>query len=99
MLPLIHQLWVTFLSAGIESFSKLGDSIYFEEMGSTPGLYIVQFIPSSFNWKSGGISINQKIEPVNSWEPNLRLSFTILSPEVFFSSYEELIVQCNLPPH
>jgi len=33
--------------AGIESFSKLGDSIYFEEKGETPALYIVQFIPST----------------------------------------------------
>ncbi|KAL5978151.1 hypothetical protein ACLOJK_029268 [Asimina triloba] len=33
---------------GIESFSKLGDSIYFEEDGATPGLYIIQ-IPCKFD--------------------------------------------------
>ncbi|KAJ8452534.1 hypothetical protein Cgig2_000123 [Carnegiea gigantea] len=37
---------------GIESFSKLGDSIYFEEMGRVPGLYVIQYISSSINWKS-----------------------------------------------
>jgi len=28
-------------SKGIESFSKLGDSIYFEEEAEAPGLYII----------------------------------------------------------
>ncbi|ONK61674.1 uncharacterized protein A4U43_C08F32400 [Asparagus officinalis] len=32
---------------GIESFSKLGDYIYFEETESIPGLYIIQFIPTT----------------------------------------------------
>lgn len=62
---------------GIESFSKLGDSIYFEELGSNPGLYIIQFIPSSFNWKSGGIMLNQKVRPVNSWDPYVQVSLDI----------------------
>ena len=79
----MQQVSVFYLFAGIESFSKLGDSIYFEEMGSTPGLYIIQFIPSSFNWKSRGITIYQKIEPINSWEPYLQVSLIILSYEVF----------------
>lgn len=64
---------------GIESFSKLGDSIYFEEMGKTPTLYIIQFISSSFTWKSGGITISQKIDPVSSSEPYLQLSLSISS--------------------
>ncbi|KAJ0988148.1 hypothetical protein J5N97_006504 [Dioscorea zingiberensis] len=66
---------------GIESFSKLGDSIYFEEKGSTPGLYIIQYIANSFNWKSGGITLYQKVEYVNSWDPVLRVSLTISSNE------------------
>lgn len=75
-----NDFWCCY-GTGIESFSKLGDSIYFEEVGSTPSLYIIQFIPNSFNWKSGGITIDQKIEPVNSCEPFLRVTLTITSYE------------------
>ncbi|XP_072088332.1 uncharacterized protein [Arachis hypogaea] len=61
---------------GIESFSKLGDSIYFEEQANEPTLYIIQYISSSFNWKSGEIGINQTVDPVVSWDPYLRVTFT-----------------------
>ncbi|XP_027343409.1 uncharacterized protein LOC113855979 [Abrus precatorius] len=64
---------------GIESFSKLGDSIYFEEEGGNPALYIIQYISSLFNWKSEQIILNQTVVPVASWDPFLRVSFT-LSP-------------------
>ncbi|XP_059669628.1 uncharacterized protein LOC132314847 [Cornus florida] len=66
---------------GIESFSKLGDSIYFEEEGKAPGLYIIQYIPSSLDWKSGKISINQTVKPVVSWDSRLQVTFTISSKE------------------
>ncbi|KAH7838601.1 hypothetical protein Vadar_028811 [Vaccinium darrowii] len=66
---------------GIESFSKLGDSIYFEEEGSIPGLYVIQYISSSINWTSGHILINQTVEPLISWDPRLQLTLTILSKE------------------
>ncbi|CAA6672335.1 unnamed protein product [Spirodela intermedia] len=61
---------------GIESFSKLGDSIYFEKGGSTPSLYIVQYVSNSLNWKSGGIRLGQKVEPLASSEPYLRVTLT-----------------------
>ncbi|KAK9032498.1 hypothetical protein V6N11_056758 [Hibiscus sabdariffa] len=61
---------------GIESFSKLGDSIYFEEDGSNPSLYIIQYISSTLDWKSGKIVINQKVGPVVSWDPYLRVTLT-----------------------
>ncbi|OVA07876.1 Protein of unknown function DUF1680 [Macleaya cordata] len=61
---------------GIESFSKLGDTIYFEEDSDHPELYIIQFISSSLKWKSGGFLLNQKVEPVVSWDPHLRVTFT-----------------------
>ncbi|XP_009767360.1 uncharacterized protein [Nicotiana sylvestris] len=64
---------------GIESFSKLGDSIYFEEKGNTPSLYIIQYIPSSLGWKSGQVLVNQKIEPVVSWDNRLQVTITISS--------------------
>ncbi|KAL8125129.1 uncharacterized protein LOC141720111 isoform X1 [Apium graveolens] len=64
---------------GIESFSKLGDSIYFEEEGEVPGIYITQYISSSFNWKSQNIFINLKAEPVVSWDDHLHVAVIISS--------------------
>ncbi|CAA0805769.1 Putative glycosyl hydrolase of unknown function (DUF1680 [Striga hermonthica] len=63
---------------GIESFSKLGDSIYFEE-GKDLELYIIQYIPSTLNWTSGQILLTQKVEPVVSWDQRLRVTITISS--------------------
>ncbi|XP_010536053.1 PREDICTED: uncharacterized protein LOC104811146 [Tarenaya hassleriana] len=66
---------------GIESFSKLGDSIYFEEEGGNHGLYVIQYIPSSLTWKSVGLSLTQKVKPVVSWDPYLHVTFTFTSKE------------------
>ncbi|KAK6164206.1 hypothetical protein DH2020_001070 [Rehmannia glutinosa] len=66
---------------GIESFSKLGDSIYFEEEGKIPALYIIQYISSTLNWRSGNISLRQDVEQVTSWDQRLRVSFTFTSKE------------------
>lgn len=63
-------------SVGIESFSKLGDSIYFEDEGKVPSLYIIQYISSSLDWKSGQVVLNQKVYPVSSWDPYIRVSLT-----------------------
>ncbi|XP_052199692.1 uncharacterized protein LOC127806435 isoform X1 [Diospyros lotus] len=62
---------------GIESFSKLGDSIYFEDVGKNPGLYIIQYISSSLNWKSAQILLNQKVEPAVAWDPRLQVTLTV----------------------
>ncbi|XP_058073548.1 uncharacterized protein LOC131222487 isoform X2 [Magnolia sinica] len=70
-----NSFWCCY-GTGIESFSKLGDSIYFEERGDIPGLYIIQFVSSSVNWKYGRITLNQKVKPVTSSDPNLRVSFS-----------------------
>ncbi|PIN05011.1 hypothetical protein CDL12_22454 [Handroanthus impetiginosus] len=64
---------------GIESFSKLGDSIYFEEVGKDLALYVIQYISSSLDWKSGQIVLSQKVEPVVSWDQRLRVTMTIYS--------------------
>ncbi|KAK1426301.1 hypothetical protein QVD17_14972 [Tagetes erecta] len=71
---------------GIESFSKLGDSIYFEEAGKDPGLYIIQYISSSVNWKLGHIFIDHKVMPVVSWDSRLRVTTTISSKKEGLSS-------------
>ncbi|KAL7151805.1 hypothetical protein ABFS83_04G055700 [Erythranthe nasuta] len=64
---------------GIESFSKLGDSIYFEEEGVDMGLYIIQYISSSFDWKSTQVVLSQRVEPVISWDQRLRVTIKISS--------------------
>ncbi|KAI3449928.1 hypothetical protein Pfo_006593 [Paulownia fortunei] len=64
---------------GIESFSKLGDSIYFEEDGKDLGLYIIQYIPSSLDWRSGQVVLSQRVEPVVSWDNRLQVTVTISS--------------------
>lgn len=75
-------LILSFFFVGVESFSKLGDSIYFEEGGNVPGLYIIQFISSSLNWRSGRIVLNQKVKPVVSWDPFLQVSLSFSAKEV-----------------
>ncbi|KAF3321394.1 Non-reducing end [Carex littledalei] len=62
---------------GIESFSKLGDSIYFEEKGNSPSLYIIQFIPSTINWRSAGLVISQEIKPLTSSDSFYHVSLTV----------------------
>ncbi|KAL3647605.1 hypothetical protein CASFOL_008573 [Castilleja foliolosa] len=76
----VDSFWCCY-GTGIESFSKLGDSIYFEEQGSTPALYIIQYISSMFDWRLGKISLRQDVEPVVSWDPRLRVSFTFTASE------------------
>ncbi|KAM0914993.1 hypothetical protein ACQ4PT_011145 [Festuca glaucescens] len=62
---------------GIESFSKLGDSIYFEEKGSKPALYVVQYIPSTFSWKSTGLTVSLQVKTLSSTNQNLQVSFSV----------------------
>ncbi|XP_057798241.1 uncharacterized protein LOC131014325 [Salvia miltiorrhiza] len=64
---------------GIESFSKLGDSIYFEEEGEEKGLYIIQYIPSTLHWRSGQVVLSQRVDPVVSWDQRLQVTVAISS--------------------
>ncbi|OEL18635.1 hypothetical protein BAE44_0020347 [Dichanthelium oligosanthes] len=64
---------------GIESFSKLGDSIYFEEKGDTPALNIIQYIPSTFNWKAAGLTVSQQIKTPSSSDLYLQISLSIFA--------------------
>lgn len=87
------SFWCCYGTA-IESFSKLGDSIYFEEAGSVPALYIIQYIPSSFDWKSAAIMLNQKVEPFVSWDSRFRVTLTITSEQ---SSTLESTLNLRIP--
>ncbi|XP_042509637.1 uncharacterized protein LOC122085222 [Macadamia integrifolia] len=75
-----NSFWCCY-GTGIESFSKLGDSIYFEEEGTLPGLYVIQFISSNIDWKSGQIVLNQTVERVVSWDPYLRVTLEFFTKE------------------
>ncbi|KAH7560548.1 hypothetical protein ACOSP7_017256 [Xanthoceras sorbifolium] len=75
-----NSFWCCY-GTGIESFSKLGDSIYFEEEGKLPGLYIIQYISSELDWKSGQIVVKQTVDPVVSSDPFLRVTLTISSKQ------------------
>ncbi|XP_077214745.1 uncharacterized protein LOC143849566 [Tasmannia lanceolata] len=88
-----NSFWCCY-GTGIESFSKLGDSIYFEE-GNIPGLYVIQFISSSLNWKSGKIMINQNVEPVVSWDPYLRVSLEFSANE---GEGQQSTLNLRIPP-
>ncbi|KQJ93851.1 uncharacterized protein LOC100841742 isoform X3 [Brachypodium distachyon] len=73
---LYDSFWCCY-GTGIESFSKLGDSIYFEEKGHAPALNIIQYIPSTFNWKTAGLTVTQQLESLSSSDPYLRVSLSV----------------------
>ncbi|CAM0910020.1 unnamed protein product [Alopecurus aequalis] len=62
---------------GIESFSKLGDTIYFLEEGEISGLYIVQHIPSTFDWKEAGLTVVQQAKPLLSADSHFEVTVSI----------------------
>lgn len=67
---------------GIESFSKLGDSIYFEEVGKVPQLYVIQYISTSLEWASGWISLNQVVDNVFSGDQSLNVKIKVSAKTV-----------------
>lgn len=71
-----NTFWCCY-GTGIESFSKLGDSIYFLEEGKIPGLYIIQYIPSTFDWKAAGLTIKQQAKPLFSTDSHFEVSLSI----------------------
>ncbi|KAL8156444.1 uncharacterized protein LOC141689362 [Apium graveolens] len=73
-----NSFWCCY-GTGIESFSKLGDSIYFEQQGQVPEIYVIQYISSSVNWESGNVFLVQKVTPVVSWDNHLCVTLTVSS--------------------
>ncbi|MHB1001174.1 MAG: beta-L-arabinofuranosidase domain-containing protein [Armatimonadota bacterium] len=53
-----ESFWCCY-GTGIESFSKLGDSIYFHDKDS---LYVNLFVPSTVDWTKKGIKLEQKTQ-------------------------------------
>lgn len=62
--------------AAIESFAKLGDSIYFEEDGKTPAVFITQHTNSDFEWDAAGLLIHQTHKPFYAQQSVLEASFS-----------------------
>jgi hypothetical protein len=55
----------------------LGDTIYFLEEGEIPGLYIVQHIPSTFDWKAAGLTVVQQTKPLFSTDSHFEVTISI----------------------
>ncbi|XP_042492094.1 uncharacterized protein LOC122071757 isoform X2 [Macadamia integrifolia] len=91
-----NSFWCCY-GTGIESFSKLGDSIYFEEKGKLPGLYVIQFISSNLDWKAGQIVIKQTVEPVVSWDPCLRVKLTFFTKEFMQGARQSSTLNLRIP--
>ncbi|KAL9256424.1 hypothetical protein AKJ16_DCAP13215 [Drosera capensis] len=74
---MIYMLGGPHLIPSGAAMAQLADSIYFEEGGSHPALYVIQYISSSLDWKSGNIILNQKVDKVVSWDQHLRVALTV----------------------
>ncbi|KAL2631872.1 hypothetical protein R1flu_016558 [Riccia fluitans] len=66
------SMWCCY-GTGIESFSKLGDSIYFENDDAE--LYVMRFSSSSVLWTALGMLVTQKVQPLSSESPVLSVTF------------------------
>lgn len=78
--PLATGYWKVFASprgsfwcctgTGVESFSKLADSIYFHDEN---GLYVNLFVPSELDWEEKGIRVRQDANFASRHETHLRI--------------------------
>ena len=70
----------------IESFAKLGDSVYFQLKTSNkvpaPVLVVSQFIPSNLDWRAGGIKLRQTTAMAVSATGTATLTVTITVTDV-----------------
>ncbi|KAL3689924.1 hypothetical protein R1sor_016233 [Riccia sorocarpa] len=72
------SMWCCY-GTGIESFSKLGDSVYFEDEEGE--LYVMRFTSSSVLWTSFKMLVTQKVQPVSSETPILSVTFVFKEME------------------
>ncbi len=69
-----HSFWCC-TGTGAESFSKLGDSIYFRE---NAGLYVNLFVASELKWRDKGVRVRQETRFPE--EEATSLAFTVQKP-------------------
>ncbi|XP_057835689.2 uncharacterized protein LOC131046047 isoform X2 [Cryptomeria japonica] len=91
-----NSFWCCY-GTGIESFSKLGDSIYFQERGKYPSLYIIQFISSTLNWDIAGLTIKQTVNSLSSWDPYLHISLEFFKLKELEENNTESTVNIRIP--
>jgi len=72
-----NSFWCCY-GTGVESFSKLSDSIYFQ---SPHALYVNLFIPSTLDWKEEGVRVEQTTKFPE--EDVLRLKLSMDTPKLF----------------
>ena len=63
-----NSFWCCYGTA-VESFGKIGDSIYFEDASGlpVPTLYIAQFFSSALMWANQNLTVTQNAEVVSPW--------------------------------
>ena len=76
-----HSFWCCYGTA-IESFSKIGDSIYFhEDTAGSEQLWVVQYVSSVVNWRATGLNITQRVSTdLSATDAALVSTITIGSP-------------------
>lgn len=84
------------LSAAIESFAKLGDSIYFEDDGEIPSVYVAQFVSSDFVWDSAGLVLHQSLKPLNAEQSILEVTFSFSHATIVRAS-QDAVIHVRLP--
>lgn len=82
---------------GIESFSKLGDSIYFQEGGKFPTLYVTQFISSTLTWDEAGLILKQRVGPLSASNPYLRVSLEFFTLKALREHSIESTLKIRIP--
>lgn len=85
------------VGAAIESFAKLGDSIYFEEDAKTPALYITQFTSSTFEWDTVGLVLHQSHKPLTAEQSVLEVSLSISRGTTVGASDESAAIHIRIP--
>ncbi|KAH9325409.1 hypothetical protein KI387_005587, partial [Taxus chinensis] len=80
-----------------ESFAKLGDSIYFQEKGTSPNLYIIQFISSTLTWGAIGFTLRQTVQLPSSVDPFLQVVLEFSALENAKVENEEPTMNVRIP--
>lgn len=85
------------IGAAIESFAKLGDSIYFEEDAKIPALYITQLTSSTFEWDAVGLVLHQSHKPLIVEQSILEVSLSISRGATVGASEESAAIHIRIP--
>ncbi|KAJ7519429.1 hypothetical protein O6H91_20G037800 [Diphasiastrum complanatum] len=82
---------------GIESFSKLGDSVYFQEESDIPNLYVIQFVSSTLFWENAELFVNQSVASPTWNNPELQVTFHFFISDQHVSEDVNAIFNVRVP--